>query len=73
MTPRQRQEIYALNRVMTKLENERFLKFCLERGYRGDRRVKDAVMAGGAGGAGDASSAGGAGAGAGGSGYDIFM
>ena len=37
MTQRQRQEIYALNRVMTRLENERFKKFCQEKGFKGDQ------------------------------------
>ena len=37
VTPRQRQEIYALNRVMTRLENEKFKRFCHEKGYKGDR------------------------------------
>ena len=36
VTPRQRQEIYALNRVMTRLENEKFKKFCNEKGFKGD-------------------------------------
>ena len=36
VTPRQRKEIYALNRVMTRLENEKFRQFCAERGHRGD-------------------------------------
>ena len=36
VTPRQRQEIYALNRVMTRLENEKFKRFCHEKGFRGD-------------------------------------
>ena len=36
VTPRQRQEIYALNRVMTRLENEKFKNYCHEKGYRGD-------------------------------------
>ena len=36
VTPRQRQEIYALNRVMTRLENEKFKRFCHEKGYKGD-------------------------------------
>ena len=36
VTPRQRQEIYALNRVMTRLENEKFKKFCHEKGFKGD-------------------------------------
>ncbi len=36
VTPRQRQEIYALNRVMTRLENERFRQFCAEKGHKGD-------------------------------------
>ena len=36
VTPRQRQEIYALNRVMTRLENEKFKKFCYEKGFKGD-------------------------------------
>ena len=42
VTPRQRQEIYALNRVMTRLENEKFKKFCTEKGFRGDQE-KDVV------------------------------
>lgn len=41
VTPRQRQEIYALNRVMTRLENEKFKKFCQERGYKGDLQAND--------------------------------
>ena len=36
VTARQRQEIYALNRIMTRLENEKFKKFCQERGFKGD-------------------------------------
>ena len=36
VTPRQRQEIYALNRVMTRLENEHFKRFCNEKGFKGD-------------------------------------
>ena len=36
VTTRQRQEIYALNRIMTRLENEKFKKFCQERGFKGD-------------------------------------
>ena len=36
VTPRQRQEIYALNRVMTRLENEKFKRFCHEKGFRSD-------------------------------------
>merc|ERR1712079_131554 len=36
VTPRQRQEIYALNRVMARLENDRFKKFCQEKGFKGD-------------------------------------
>ena len=42
VTPRQRQEIYALNRVMTRLENEKFKRFCTEKGYKGDQD-KDVV------------------------------
>ena len=41
VTPRQRQEIYALNRVMTRLENDRFKKFCQEKGFKGDLQVED--------------------------------
>lgn len=41
VTPRQRQEIYALNRVMTRLENEKFKKFCQERGYKGDLHASE--------------------------------
>ncbi len=37
VTVRQRQEIYALNRIMTRLENERFKKFCQEKGFKGDQ------------------------------------
>jgi hypothetical protein len=36
VTTRQRQEIYALNRIMTRLENDKFKKFCQERGFKGD-------------------------------------
>lgn len=42
VTPRQRQEIYALNRVMTRLENEKFKRFCTEKGFKGDQD-KDVV------------------------------
>ena len=42
VTPRQRQEIYALNRVMTRLENEKFKRFCTEKGFKGDQE-KDVV------------------------------
>ena len=41
VTPRQRQEIYALNRVMTRLENEKFKKFCHEKGFKGDSAEKE--------------------------------
>lgn len=43
VTPRQRQEIFALNRVMTRLENEKFKRFCQERGFKGDMGDKDVV------------------------------
>ena len=36
VTARQRREIYALNRVMTRLENQRFAQFCSEKGLKGD-------------------------------------
>lgn len=36
VTSRQRQEIYSLNRVMTRLENDKFKQFCQEKGHRGD-------------------------------------
>ena len=36
VTARQRQEIFALNRIMTRLENEKFKKFCQEKGFKGD-------------------------------------
>ncbi len=36
VTARQRQEIYALNRIMTRMENDRFRQFCQERGHKGD-------------------------------------
>ena len=39
VTPRQRQEIYALNRVMTRLENDKFKQFCSEKGHKGDASV----------------------------------
>ena len=42
VTPRQRQEIYALNRVMTRLENEKFKKYCHEKGFRGDHTSGEA-------------------------------
>ena len=41
VTARQRQEIYALNRIMTRLENEKFKKFCQERGFKGDLEMQD--------------------------------
>ena len=44
VTPRQRQEIYALNRVMTRLENDRFKKFCQEKGFKGDQLVAEDIF-----------------------------
>ena len=44
VTPRQRQEIYALNRVMTRLENERFKKFCQEKGFKGDQLIAEDIF-----------------------------
>ena len=41
VTPRQRQEIYSLNRIMTRLENDRFKKFCQEKGFKGDLQIED--------------------------------
>lgn len=38
VTVRQRQEIYALNRLMTTLENERFKTLILEKAQRGDSK-----------------------------------
>lgn len=44
MTPRQRQEIFALNRLMTRVENACFVSFCLEKGLAGDGAVDRARM-----------------------------
>ncbi len=77
VTPRQRQEIYALNRLMTRLENERFASFCSERGLRGDRRVREAAEEEGdqaaAAAASNNNSNGNEKGGANGNGYDLFM
>ena len=79
VTPRQRQEIYALNRLMTRLENERFASFCSERGLRGDRRVREAAeeegdqAAAAAAAASNNNSSGNEKGGANGNGYDLFM
>ncbi len=78
VTPRQRQEIYALNRLMTRLENERFASFCSERGLRGDRRVREAAeeegdQAAAAAAASNNNSSSNEKGGANGNGYDLFM
>ena len=36
-------ETNSLNRVMTRLENEKFKKYCHDKGYRGDNNEADVV------------------------------